>query len=212
MGRIHYPHRHVPRGFGGGVLAGRMTQFWLVRHGQTDWNVEGRWQGQVESAPPLNAAGQAQAEALAAQLNGARFEAIYSSDALRARETAGILAARLRLTVKVDPRLREIHQGEWEGMLGRDIADRYPAAWAARERDPLHARPPGGESVAEVAARLWRAADDILRVHPVGQLLIVSHGLALATLICRARGLPLTQAYQVVPDNAHPEVIEWTLP
>ncbi len=186
-----------------------MARLWLVRHGETDWNVEGRWQGQAAFAPPLNAVGRAQTHALAAQLDGQSFEALYSSDLLRARETADIIAARLGLSVRLEPRLREINQGEWEGKLGSDVERLYPTEWAARERDPLNARPPGGESVTEVAARVWAAADDMAHAHPAGLIVVVSHGLSLATLVCRARGLPLGQAYSVIPPHARPEVIEW---
>ena len=184
-----------------------MTALWLVRHGQTDWNAAGRWQGQSEV--PLNAQGRAQAAALAARLNGTPFEAVYSSDLPRARVTAEIIAQQLGLPVRCDGRLREINHGQWEGLLGSEIPARDPAAWAARERDPLHTPSPGGESPVQVAARVWAAADDIARAHPAGPVIVVSHGFALATLLCRARGLPLEQARELIPENVQPEVIEW---
>jgi broad specificity phosphatase PhoE len=184
-----------------------VTTLWLVRHGQTDWNVEGRWQGQAD--PPLNTEGRAQAEALAARLNGIAFAALYASDLQRARETADVIARKIGRPVSLDARLREINQGEWEGMLSEQVQREYPAEWAARALDPLRARAPQGELVAQVAARAWAAADDIVRAHPVGPVLIVSHGLALATLLCRARGLPLEAARELIPDNVQPEVIEW---
>jgi alpha-ribazole phosphatase len=184
-----------------------MTQLWLIRHGQTDWNLEGRYQGQAD--PPLNATGQAQAEALAAHLDGRRFEAIYSSDLQRARATAEAIADRHGLPLKLDARLREIHQGEWDGLRVTEIMARYPREWAARESNPAEARPPGGESPREVAGRVWAAADDIARTHPGGRVLVVSHGFSLATLLCRARGLPLGRAFDLILDNARPEVIEW---
>ncbi len=184
-----------------------MTALWLVRHGQTDWNVEGRWQGQAD--PPLNAAGRAQAEALAAQLNGTPFAALYASDLQRARLTAEILAQRLGLPVTLDVRLREISQGQWEGMTGPQVAERYPEEHAARLREPLHTRAPGGETSFEVAERAAAAARDIARAHPAGPVLVIGHGFSLATLICRARGLPLEQARQFIPENARVEVIEW---
>ena len=115
-----------------------MTPLWLVRHGETDWNLAGRWQGQSPHAPPLNPVGQAQAEALLTQLNGFVFDAVYSSDLLRALQTAEIAAAKLRLPVQIEPRLREINQGKWEGMLGSDVARQYPAEWAAREIGTAH--------------------------------------------------------------------------
>lgn len=187
-----------------------MTEFWLIRHGQTNWNLEGRWQGQASYAPPLNETGRAQAEAAAAQLlDGQRFGAIYSSDLLRARETAEIIAARLGLRVRLEPRLREVNLGIWEGLMGMDIAQRYPAELAERERNPVHARPPGGETLAEVAKRVWAAADEAALAQAGARLVIVAHGLSLATLICRARNMPLEKAYAIIPDNAHPEVIAW---
>ena len=184
-----------------------MTQLVLVRHGQTDWNVEGRYQGQTDQ--PLNAAGRAQAEALARQLASRRFDAVYSSDLLRALETAQIIAARLRLPVQVDQRLREISLGDWEGQRVAEIAAQYQAAWTDRARNPLTARAPGGETVAEVAARLADAAADIAERHPDGPVLVVSHGVALATLICQARQRPLTEAYDLIPDNGRTEMIDW---
>ena len=78
--------------------------------------------------------------------------------------------------------LCKINQGEWEGVLGSDIARLYPAQWAARERDPLNAHPPGGESVVEVAARAWAADDDIARRHLGGTALVVSHVLPFGAL------------------------------
>jgi broad specificity phosphatase PhoE len=184
-----------------------VTRLILVRHGQTDWNVQGRFQGQAD--PPLNETGRGQARALAELLAGSGFPAAYASDLQRARETAEIIAGRAGVPVSIDPRLREVNQGAWEGLVLSEIIARYPAEWSDRERDPLHCRAPGGESVAEVADRTWAAAGDIARRHPDGPVLIVSHGLALATLLCRGRGLPLETARQHIPPNAAPVEIEW---
>ena len=183
------------------------TQLYLVRHAQTDWNVEGRYQGQAD--PPLNTAGRAQAAKLSQELAGLSFTAAYSSDLRRARETAEILAAPRSLAVQVDPRLREIRLGVWEGQLATEIASRYPAEWAERLRDPLNARAPGGEMVAEVARRMAEAATAIAGAQPEGVVLVVSHGVALATLLCQVRGQPLAEAFQAIPYNSHPEMIVW---
>lgn len=184
-----------------------MTTLYLIRHGQTDWNLEGRYQGQADV--PLNATGRAQAEALATQLQGRTFMALYTSDLQRARETADILARVVALPVQGEPRLREINQGEWEGQLVTAIKTRYTELWAQRTTDPANLRPPGGETVAEVAARMYAALDDIAYAHPNESVLIVSHGLALATVLCRVQNFPLAQAYQHIPENATPVDVSW---
>lgn len=184
-----------------------MTWLILARHGQTDWNIEGRYQGQTDLS--LNETGRAQARELAEQLADQPVVAIYSSDLRRARETAGIIAERVGLAVQVDERLREVHLGRWEGMLFSDIVAQYPSVWEQRQRDPVHSRPPGGESAAEVSVRVWAVVDEIAGRHAPGPVLIVSHGLALAALLCRAQNIPLTRIYEMVPDNAHPITVDW---
>lgn len=187
-----------------------MTQLILVRHGQTDWNLEGRYQGHADA--PLNATGRAQAGALAEQLAGQSFEAIYSSNLRRAHETAGIIAEKHGMIVLVDERLREVNLGGWEGMLFSDIVAQYPSEWEQRQRDPAHSRPPGGESASELSVRVLAAVDEIARRHAPGPVLIVSHGLALAAALCRTQNLPLTEVYDAVPDNAYPIVVDWIGP
>ncbi|MFC1466297.1 MAG: histidine phosphatase family protein [Candidatus Brachytrichaceae bacterium NZ_4S206] len=192
-----------------------MTHLWLIRHGQTDWNVQGRWQGQTPDAPPLNATGVAQAhalaETLAQQAEQAAFQALYSSDLLRARQTAEIIGLHLRLPVRLDPRLREVNLGVWEGMLGEEVALRYVAELEERKRNPVYSRPPQGETVFELAARVGRALDDIARAHPSGDVIVVSHGLAIATALCMANGTPLERVFDHLPDNAALHVIAWRI-
>jgi broad specificity phosphatase PhoE len=182
-----------------------MAKLWLVRHGQTDWNTEGRWQGQAN--PPLNAMGREQARVLVDELNGVEFDAIYSSDLQRAMETARLIAEEKGLTVQVDSRLREISLGKWEGMLGIEIAQRYPTLWAERETSPLDSHPPGGESVAELAQRVIPAISEISEKHLRSSVLVVSHGLALAVFLCHIHGLPMEKVFEQIPKNAHPIIV-----
>jgi broad specificity phosphatase PhoE len=184
-----------------------MTNFCLVRHGQTDWNLEGRYQGQ--SDVPLNENGRIQARNLAIQLSQEYFDSIYSSDLKRAAETAHIIADRLHLSVHLDLRLREINQGDWEGQLVEVIQARYADLWEQRTVDPASVRPPGGETVGEVADRVAHALDEISARYPAGKILLVSHGLSLATVICKVRGIPTGQAYQFIPENASPILVQW---
>ncbi|WP_299028760.1 alpha-ribazole phosphatase [uncultured Thermanaerothrix sp.] len=182
-------------------------EIWAVRHGQTDWNLEGRYQGQTDV--PLNTTGIEQAKHVAASLDGHHFAAIYSSDLKRAHDTALILAARVHCPVIVDPRLREIHQGEWEGMQFSEVVARFPHHISQRQEQPLQVRPPGGESVLEVAQRMAAAANDIASRHPGQRVLLVSHGLAIATLIVQASHFPFERVFSLIPDNASITVICW---
>lgn len=185
-----------------------MTSICLVRHGQTDWNLEGRYQGQ--SDVPLNFTGLAQAGALAHQLQNEHFDAVYSSDLARARETAqAIVAVNGNLPVHFDPRLREINQGQWEGVQVKEIQKKFAGLWQAHIDDPVHVRPPGGENVAEVFQRIVAALDEINNNFPAGKVLVISHGLAMATIICTLNGIPLGQAYHYIPENSIPIWITW---
>ncbi|HWQ03841.1 MAG TPA: histidine phosphatase family protein [Longilinea sp.] len=184
-----------------------MATLWLVRHGQTEWNLEGRYQGQADV--PLNAAGLLQAQTLAAELSGQPFDAIYSSDLQRARVTAEIIGWSLNLPVHTDVRLREINQGQWEGKIYRDLQNCYSEEMLARRKNPYGFRPPDGETAGEVLLRVIKVADEIAAAYPNGRIVIVSHALALAALFCKAKGLPLLEVYDHLPHNAHPKIVQW---
>jgi 2,3-bisphosphoglycerate-dependent phosphoglycerate mutase len=184
-----------------------MTELWLIRHGQTDWNVDGRLQGQTDI--PLNETGLTQARELAARLGEQAFRALYSSDLRRAAQTARVIGAALRLEVQLHRGLREICFGEWEGQTPAEIRQCYPQIIAERHQHPLDTRSPGGETDREVARRVAAAADEIVRAHPVGPVLVVSHGRALALLTCLACGYPLETVQQHGLENAIPRVVEW---
>lgn len=187
------------------------TILWLVRHGQTDWNLEGRYQGHADI--PLNPTGLNQAELLAASLCGQSFSAIYSSDLQRARKTAEILGQALGLPVYQDARLREVNQGEWEGVLFSELMRQYSSEMARRLEDLAgETRPPGGESLAELTARMTSVADAIAGAHPGGNVLVVSHGLSIGALLTRARNLPLTCAFSLIPEHTYPTFISWPAP
>ena len=186
-----------------------MTELWLVRHGQTDWNLQGRWQGQANDAPGLNDTGFAQALALLDQLPDVNFSAIYSSDLLRARQTAELVAKPLGLTITLEPRLREINLGDWEGMLSDDIQAHYPRELEERQHDPFNTRAPKGEAPREVAERILAVVNEIALKYPNESVLLISHGLALAVIICLAEEIPMDQVYEHIPDNAKPVYVKW---
>ena len=105
-----------------------MTRILLARHGETDWNRIGRWQGHAD--PPLNEAGREQAAALAERLAGDGIAAIYSSDLRRASATARTVGKQLGLAVVEDPALREIDVGSWSGLTRAEVAERFPEGFA----------------------------------------------------------------------------------
>jgi len=189
-----------------------MTSFWLVRHGQTDWNLTGRWQGQAPDAPALNEAGRSQVLSLQDQIKNMPISAMYASDLLRARQTAELLAEPLGLQVIFEPRLREMDLGAWEGMLSDEIKARFPHELAERSRDPVHTQAPGGESPLQVAARVVAAANTIGVRHSDEAVMIVAHGVPLAVLTCLALDIPMERLYEFVPDNAKLIHVEWKAP
>jgi len=153
-----------------------MTTLLLARHGETDWNREGRWQGWAD--PPLNDLGRAQAGALAETLRSVPFDAVYSSDLRRAHETAEILAAPHAVPVVTDPGLREIDVGSWSGLTRAEIDARFGP-------DTVH---PDGETREQHAARVLAAVERLARAHPEGRVLLVTHGGTIRALRSHAIG------------------------
>lgn len=185
------------------------AEFWLVRHGQTDWNLERRFQGHTDI--PLNALGIVQARELAASLDGSQISAVYSSDLSRALQTAAILAENRNLPVIQDKRLREISMGEWEGQIWQDVNQRLTKEMMELRNDPVNSRAAGGESLAEVAARVQDFAAETAARHSGQIVLIVSHGLSLGALHCLAVGLPLSQARDMIPNNCSVVRVNWSV-
>jgi probable phosphoglycerate mutase len=161
----------------------------LARHGETDWNSAGRWQGHTDIA--LNEMGRQQSRALADALRGQGLGRVHSSDLSRARQTAEIVAGRLQLgPVAVDPGLRERSFGCFEGLTRQECELRYPQAWASYRGDPRGV-PPGGEAADQVAARMRAAVLRLTAALPEGDAtaLVVSHGGAMRVLLSSITGL-----------------------
>ncbi len=156
----------------------------LVRHGLTEWNLSRRFQGHADV--PLNNAGRLQAEALAKRLAGEQLCAIYTSDLQRAQDTAQEIANVRRSAITAEPRLREISFGVWEGLTYAEICQKTPAALANWEANTTESAPPGGETLARVAARVRQALDEIRRQHAGENVLVVAHAGSLQVLLCLA--------------------------
>jgi broad specificity phosphatase PhoE len=162
----------------------------IWRHGRTEWNVDARFQGQADL--PLDGVGYAQANRAAEVLAAYRPTGLYSSDLSRSYQTAAALAERTGLEIITDKRLREIHVGSWEGLLGAEVKAADPdlarRLWAGEEVR----RSPTGESPSEVAERMAEALTEIVEAaEDRSTVVVVTHGLSGRVGACRFVGLPL---------------------
>lgn len=176
-----------------------MTTLVLIRHGQTVWNVEGRWQGQAD--PPLDERGREQAYRVAKFHHRFGFAALYSSDLRRAMETAQIIGQEMGLAVVAEPRLREINLGKWQGMLSADLQAQYPDEFRRWHEEPLSAQPPDGETIFALSARVLQAINEIIARYPKRRVGVVSHELPIAIALCRSAGLELDHLRSMIPQN-----------
>lgn len=162
----------------------------LVRHGETQWNVDRRIQG-AGSDVELNHTGKRQAECLGRALQKQGITAVYSSPLLRARLTAQAIAESYGMTVRLEPALVEIDAGEFESRTVDSIGgalSRFLLSNSIGEMPRL----PGGEGLEDLARRAWAAVEGIIRDNPSGKVVVVSHYYTTLTIICRALGLPLS--------------------
>jgi probable phosphoglycerate mutase len=157
----------------------------LARHGETDWNAVGRWQGHAD--PPLNDVGRAQAAALAAELDGQGIDGVVSSDLARAVETAEIVARRLGLHVTQDAALREIDVGSWSGLTRAEVAERFPEGFARWQAGAIGH---DGETRDALTARIGEALLRHASAHAGSRLLVVTHGGAIRAARRLATGEP----------------------
>ncbi len=159
----------------------------VVRHGRTEWNAGGRFQGHTDI--PLDETGRAQARAIGEFLANDAFDAAYASDLRRARETAEIVLASHELAPAPDARWREMRFGVWEGLTWSEIVERDPALAQRSPAAPKFYTPEGGESFAECCARVAAALTDIRAAAPENaRVLVATHAGPLHALLHVALG------------------------
>ena len=166
-----------------------MTELLFIRHGETDWNRQQRFQGQIDV--PLNAAGYAQAARLGQRLAGERPDALFSSDLLRARETAAPLAAAWGLQPQLLPGLREQSFGVLEGLDVPTIKVLHADLWQQWLEHRSDFALPGGESLRQFHERVMGAVRELAAAGAGRRLVIMTHGGVLDMLWRSAHGLPL---------------------
>ncbi len=163
-----------------------MTTFYIIRHGQTDWNLEGRWQGKADI--PLNDTGREQAQRLAGHLQRRRirFDAIYSSDLLRAWETATLIADRLDVTLTPLPALREIDVGAWSGLTRDEVVSRFHDLWERLHSGEDIPRGGSGETFGQLYDRVVGAVERLMNERPGQTIALVTHGGPVRALLLHA--------------------------
>ena len=176
------------------------TRILAIRHGETPWNRERRYQGQEDV--PLNEAGLAQARSIAAALAGTAIDAIYTSDLARATQTAAELAQVRAMPMLVDSDLREQHFGVFQGLTGEEIAQRWPEASASWHRREADFGPSGGETRNAFSQRCVQAIERIALTHEGKTIAIVCHGGVLDCLYRAAARLPMDISRTWSLDNA----------
>jgi 2,3-bisphosphoglycerate-dependent phosphoglycerate mutase len=176
------------------------TRFIVVRHGETQWNVEHRIQGFGNS--PLTARGEAQADAIGERLARERFDALVASDLGRAMQTAQRIAARTGHQVIPDARLRERNFGIGEGMTYAEIDARFPGAFSrTQEMDPDF-RVPQGETRREFHERIMHAFEALASEHDGQRICVVAHGGVLAAIYRVIHDIPVAQPHTIPIANA----------
>ena len=176
-----------------------MPKILLVRHGQTSYNLEKRYQGQRDV--PMTPFGRDQAKATAVRLAGERLDRVYASDLGRAMETAAAIATAQGLPVLREPRLRELDFGTWEGLTHEEIRRRDPDTLRRWLSDPKRTVPRGGESLEHLCGRVALLLDE-LRILPEAEtILLVSHGGTLRCLLCVALDIDGGRTWQLRIDS-----------
>ena len=186
----------------GGLRYPTVSTILLARHGESDWNRDGRWQGHADR--PLTSKGRRQAVALADQLDGVELAAVYASDLVRAAETARTVAQRRGLPVTSHTDLREVDVGSWTGLDRATIKARYPdglARWRAGETGWEN-----GESYIRMASRVLACIARIGAAHPHESVLVVAHGGPIRAVRAHALAIDLASHRQSVPVQENGEL------
>jgi len=177
-----------------------MKTLYIIRHGETEWNKIGRYQGITDV--PLNDNGIAQAKACANALKNVHFDRILSSDLSRALVTAEMIRGNRNIDITIDPRMREIDFGDWEKLLFSEIEERWPGLIDQMYRRPDIVKVPNGESFQEVQDRAWSAVSDFLNENNEDEtILITCHGGTIRTILCKLLDISISHCWNFSQGN-----------
>lgn len=170
-------------------------RIYLVRHGQVEGHEEKRYNGQTDVH--LTPEGVAQFELLRLRLAKKSIRTVYCSDLSRCLEGARLIGQPHGLQPVVTSDLRELHIGEWEGRTWDELKSQYPEQWQARLDDIVHYRPPGGENLLDLAARVLPAIAGIVEAHAGEEVVVVGHGGVNRVVLLDAIGAPLDRMFNI---------------
>lgn len=184
-----------------------MITLYLVRHGESTYNAEGRVQGHED--PPLSVLGIRQADAIADRLESVRIDRVYSSDLIRASRTAEVVAQRRGLQVSTTPLLREANLGVVQGLTRAEIEEKFPDVRHQWRANAITARPPGAESIEQVISRCAGLLDGLLSQTEDGLgVLMVGHGGSLRGIVVSVLGLPPEAYHKLRFSNASLSIVD----
>lgn len=177
----------------------------LVRHGETLWNRENRIQGHTDVE--LSDHGRTQIQKLALSLQEEKIEAIYSSPLTRAYETAQAIVRFHDMDINIERDLRELNHGDFESLTLQELKENHSLFIKQWMEDPGSVVMPNGESLSQVQIRVWDVIRNIIETSK--DTLVVSHGMAIMTILCKIKNLSLSQGRQVFVDMASKTVVEF---
>ena len=183
-----------------------MGRWFIVRHGETEWNAQGRIQGHTDIS--LSEIGIQQARLVAQRLAGVSLDVAYSSDLKRSAETAREILGQRSTPLHTTPRLREFNKGVFEGLTPEETGQRYPELYAASQVNDLDFAPPGGESIRQTSARMNAFMTELRMRHPDENVLIVGHGGALRAGFVALMELPLEANWRFLMTNCGLSVLD----
>ncbi|NDJ54292.1 MAG: histidine phosphatase family protein [Chloroflexi bacterium] len=175
-----------------------MLTLYLVRHGETQYNADGRFQGVTDV--PLNELGRKQAAAVGERFKSMNFDVIYSSDLQRAQETAKAISAHHQKEIILDQRLREIDFGSWEGLFFREVFVSQREVWE-RWRAEFDFAPERAETLQTTVDKADSMLAHIREHHEDQTVVCVGHGGTLRVMVCRLLGIPPQNRWQLQFDN-----------
>lgn len=183
-----------------------MVRIILIRHGETTWNVEGRYQGQEDT--PLSPTGIAQGKAAGLALKDISIDAAVSGPLSRAFDTCRFITKYHHVNIRIDERITEISHGRWEGVHADEIKKNYPKEFELWHNRPEKVQMPGGESLEDVRKRVRAAFDDYAAIYQGKTLLVAAHDAVNKVILCDLMGLGMEHFWHFKQDNACINVIE----